>query len=153
MSTTKIACCVAVILGLAQSAGSARAQDSAGWHDAGAGSASWKKADTTWYEVYIKPSMKKLQNFEESPEQPFAIYEPKVQPIHPPPPDRRSYKYQPDSGKLRPTIVAGDLPPNRSDYVDARDWNDISESANPMRPELFRFYLDAPAPTPPVGSH
>ncbi|HTO54325.1 MAG TPA: hypothetical protein VMR50_13150 [Myxococcota bacterium] len=153
MSTMRIACCIAVLGGLAWLAAPARAQDSAGWHDAGAGASSWKKADTTWYEVYIKPSMKKFDNFEESPEQPFAIYEPQVKPLHPPPPDRRAYKYQPDSGKLRPTIVAGDLPPNRGDYVDARDWNDISERANPMRPEMFRFYLDSPSANPAVGAH
>jgi hypothetical protein len=150
MRTTKLAYGAAFLLALAPWA--AWAQESAGWSD---GKASWKTGDQLWFETYIAPSLKTFPYYEQSMEQPNELFEAAPQP-HGPPPDRTIYKYQTQYGKVRPTIVAGDLPANRDERADVKDWND--GAGNAMHPELFRFYLEpapkaAPASTPPVSAH
>jgi hypothetical protein len=61
--------------------------------------------------------------------------------------DRTVYRHQAEFGSYRGVVVAGDLPPTRSERVDVQNWNEL---ANPSRSEMFRFYLEPVEPTPPL---
>jgi len=102
-----------------------------------------------WFRDYIQPSLGRHIDDMSIEEQP--LYEPNEARGVPGrlPADRRIYRHQLEVGDVRAVVLAGDLPPTRAEWIDARDWNDAS-AGNPMRAEMFRFYFEPVAPTRPI---
>ena len=105
-----------------------------------------------WFRNYIEPAMKHHWD-DMSIERPPVLYDPNEARI----PgrsamDRTIYRHQAEFGSYRGVVLAGDLPATRAERVDARDWNDVADRSNPMRSEMFRFYLEPVEPTPPLCS-
>jgi hypothetical protein len=106
-----------------------------------------RAAAQDWFLEYIQPSidLEQQRNPEVllgNPPELFDANVPAPAPVKPPP-DRRLYVYRPKIGNIGLVVQAGDLPPTRSEWADARDWHDNDF----LRPELFRFYFE-PRPAP-----
>ena len=103
-----------------------------------------------WFNEYIQPSLGRHWD-DMSIESPPVLYDPNEARIPGRSPlDRTVYRHQAEFGGVRGVVLAGDLPPTRAERVDVRDWNDPVERSNPMRAEMFRFYLEPVEPTPPI---
>jgi hypothetical protein len=103
-----------------------------------------------WFRNYIEPALKHHWD-DMSIESPPVLYDPNEARIPGRSPmDRTVYRHQAEFGSYRGVIVAGDLPATRAERVDVRDWNDVADRSNPMRAEMFRFYLEPIEPTPPL---
>jgi hypothetical protein len=103
-----------------------------------------------WFHDYIEPAMKHHWD-DMSIENPPVLYDPNEARIPGRPSmDRTVYRHQAEFGSYRGVVVAGDLPPTRSQRVDVQDWNDVADRSNPSRAEMFRFYLEPVEPTPPL---
>ena len=102
-----------------------------------------------WFNDYIEPSLGRHVD-DMSIEQPlYEGNEAHAPAARIPPPERRLYRHTAEFGSTRAVLVAGDLPPTRTDRIDVQDWND-RDSGNPMRAEMFRFYFEPVAPTAPI---
>jgi hypothetical protein len=106
-----------------------------------------------WFSDYIQPSLGRHYD-DMSIDRPPVLYDPNEARALPGrlPPDRVVYRHQAEFGGSRLVVLAGDLPPTRAEQIDVRDWNDVADRSNPMRAEMFRFYLEPVAPTPPICS-
>jgi len=103
-----------------------------------------------WFEQYIAPTLGRHHD-DMSVERPPVLYDPReAAPIPGRDPERTLYRHSAQAAGWRGVVLAGDLPPTRAERIDVRDWNDATETANPMRRELFRFYLEPVEPTPPI---
>jgi len=103
-----------------------------------------------WFRSYIEPNLKRHWD-DMSIENPPVLYDPNEARIPGRlPMDRTVYRHQAEFGSYRGVVVAGDLPATRAERVDVRDWNDVTDRSNPMRAEMFRFYLEPVEPTPPL---
>jgi hypothetical protein len=99
-----------------------------------------------WFRDNIAPSITRTTFQETPPEQPVLYDANEAAPMPGKPvPDRRSWTHRATVGPVSATLMAGDLPPQRSDWTDASDWN------APIRPEMFRFYFGTvDPPKPPI---
>jgi len=99
-----------------------------------------------WFRQNIEPGLEKSRFEESSSEQP-VLYDANEAASMPgkPIPERRKYAHRAQVGPVGAVMMAGDLPPTRAEWNDASDWN------APIRPEMFRFYLEkVPPPKPPI---
>ena len=112
-----------------------------------ASDAASRAATEAWFREHIEPWLK-LSLRQETPEQP-VLYDPNDAAPMPgrPSPDRRVYRHRAEVGTVGVVALAGDLPPTRSEWIDARDWNDWNA---PLRPEMLRLYFEPVAPAPPL---
>jgi hypothetical protein len=98
-----------------------------------------------WFLQHIEPELGSLRFREGSGEPNLVLYDPnEVAPMPAPTPDRRIYRHEAQVGTVAVVVLAGDLPPARSEWNDVREWNER------FRSEMFRFYFESVAPTPPI---
>jgi hypothetical protein len=97
-----------------------------------------------WFLEHIEPELGTSRFREGSGEPTPVLYDPNEVAPTPgkPTPDRRTYRHEARVGTVAVVVLAGDLPPARSQWNDVREWNE------PFRPEMFRFYFERVAPTP-----
>jgi hypothetical protein len=106
-----------------------------------------RAGDEAWFREYIEPF--KLSLREETAEQNPVLYDPNEAAPMPgrPAPERRVYRHEAEVGTVGVVALAGDLPPTRSEWIDARGWNEWNA---PLRPEMLRVYFERVAPPAPL---
>jgi hypothetical protein len=99
-----------------------------------------------WFREEMEPRLRTLF-LEEGRTRGPVLYDPNESAPMPgrPIPERRAFSHRAAVGTAGVVVLAGDLPPTRSEWSDVRDWND------PLWPaEMFRFYFERVPPAPPL---
>lgn len=105
-----------------------------------------RAAAEAWFRENVVPRLE-ASFFEEGRERGPVLYDPNEAAPMPgrPIPERRVFSHRAHVGTVGVVVLAGDLPPSRSEWSDVRDWND------PLWPaEMFRFYFERVPPAPPL---